>query len=135
MAFVSGLALAGCDPQLEQASIHGREWFIGELTRIGYTEKGNGLYGTPPTANKGPLGDALELQVRDIQIVRVTVVPREESDGKTGVTWRGQVALTYQIREQYYLENQPRGWGPWVKENELLNLERRLSQWYVSRAK
>ncbi len=133
-AIVLGTPLIACAGEKAEAQRMAQVWFLGELGRIGYVRQADGVYATPPKPVSDPLlGEALETQIRRIAVTGVREAVLTEDDRANDVRWRGQVSLSYELREQYHKDGRPRGWSEWTKETSLLGLEHRGGQWFVTR--
>jgi hypothetical protein len=129
-----GPLLAACTDDTAEAQRIAQEWFLSELQRIGYVAQAGGVYGTPPKPVSGSLlGEALESQIRRLAVTEVRPAMLSEEDRARDVRWRGQVSLSYELREQYHKDGRPRGWSEWTRETSLLSLEHRDGQWFVTR--
>lgn len=137
LLLISLLVTSGCSfDARDEARDVGLRWFFSELGRSGYQHKGEGLYATPVTPASGLLlGDSLEVQVKDVRVLQVREVGIGPDERDVGTIWKGQVFISFLLREQYHQNGQARGWSSWSKETTILQLDKRGNQWYVTKLK
>ena len=136
-AVVPFVGVAGCgDVTDADAGRKGVESFENELTRIGYTLGANGTWAIAPRrVSIGARGDQLEAEVRAITVTGTRPVGSVAKALDQGISWRGQVYLTYGSRERFHRDGVPADWSAWSETSSILNVERRGGQWYVQRVR